>query len=124
MAERRRKKRSGALREPVWARVLLIGGTLLFLGVFLLLPLIVVFTNALESGVAVFFGALKDSDTLAAMRLTLITAAIAVPLNTVFGVAAAWAIAKYEFRGRHFLVSLIDLPFSVSPVIAGLVFVL
>ena len=113
-----------SLVEPAPVRWLLIGVTLLFLGVFLLLPLIIVFVQALSHGADVFFGAFADSDTKAAIRLTLLTAAIAVPLNTVFGVAAAWAIAKFEFRGKSFLSALIDLPFSVSPVIAGLVFVL
>jgi len=113
-----------SLVEPAPVRWLLIGVTLLFLGVFLLLPLIIVFVQALSHGVEAFFGAFADSDTQAAIRLTLLTAAIAVPLNTVFGVAAAWAIAKFEFRGKNLLSALIDLPFSVSPVIAGMLFVL
>jgi len=113
-----------SLVEPAPVRWLLIGVTLLFLGLFLLLPLIIVFVQALSHGADVFFGAFADSDTKAAIRLTLLTAAIAVPLNTVFGVAAAWAIAKFEFRGKSFLSALIDLPFSVSPVIAGMLFVL
>jgi sulfate transport system permease protein len=112
------------LVEPALVRWLLIGATLLLLGVFLLLPLIVVFTQALNAGIGGYLAALGDSDTLASIRLTLLTAAIAVPLNTLFGVAAAWAIAKFEFRGKSLLTTLIDLPFSVSPVIAGLVFVL
>jgi len=120
MADRYRN----SLVEPAPVRWLLIGVTLLFLGVFLLLPLIIVFVQALSHGADVFFGAFADSDTKAAIRLTLLTAAIAVPLNTVFGVAAAWAIAKFEFRGKTFLSALIDLPFSVSPVIAGMLFVL
>jgi len=120
MADRYRN----SLVEPAPVRWLLIGVTLLFLGVFLLLPLIIVFVQALSHGADVFFGAFADSDTRAAIRLTLLTAAIAVPLNTVFGVAAAWAIAKFEFRGKTFLSALIDLPFSVSPVIAGMLFVL
>jgi sulfate transport system permease protein len=113
-----------SLVEPAPVRWLLIGVTLLFLGVFLLLPLIIVFVQALSHGVEASFGAFADSDTQAAIRLTLLTAAIAVPLNTVFGVAAAWAIAKFEFRGKTLLSALIDLPFSVSPVIAGMLFVL
>ena len=113
-----------SLVEPAPIRWLLIGVTLLFLGVFLLLPLIIVFVQALGHGVEAFFGAFADSDTKAAIKLTLLTAAIAVPLNTVFGVAAAWAIAKFEFRGKSLLSALIDLPFSVSPVIAGMLFVL
>jgi len=120
MAERYRN----SLVEPAPVRWLLIAVTLLFLGVFLLLPLIIVFVQALSHGVEAFFGAFADSDTKAAIRLTLLTAAIAVPLNTVFGVAAAWAIAKFEFRGKTLLSALIDLPFSVSPVIAGMLFVL
>jgi len=113
-----------SLVEPAPVRWLLIGVTLLFLGVFLLLPLVIVFVQALSHGVEAFFAAFTDSDTKAAIRLTLLTAAIAVPLNTVFGVAAAWAIAKFEFRGKSLLSALIDLPFSVSPVIAGMLFVL
>ncbi len=120
MADRYRN----SLVEPAPIRWLLIAVTLLFLGVFLLLPLIIVFVQALSQGIGAFFGALADSDTKAAIRLTLLTAAIAVPLNTVFGVAAAWAIAKFEFRGKTLLSALIDLPFSVSPVIAGMLFVL
>jgi sulfate/thiosulfate transport system permease protein len=120
MADRYRN----ALGEPAPVRWLLIGVTLLFLSVFLLLPLFVVFTQALFSGLPTFFAALHDADTLASIRLTLLTAAIAVPLNTAFGVAAAWAITKFEFRGKNLLTTLIDLPFSVSPVIAGMVFVL
>jgi sulfate transport system permease protein len=115
------RRQRNALVEPAPVRWLLIGATLLLLGVFLLLPLIVVFTQALKAGIAGYFSALSDSDTLSSIRLTLLTAAIAVPLNTLFGVAAAWAIAKFEFRGKSLLTTLIDLPFSVSPVIAGLV---
>jgi sulfate transport system permease protein len=113
-----------ALREPAPVRWLLIAVTLAFLGIFLLLPLITVFAQALVQGLATYTRALSDDDTLAAIRLTLVTAAIAVPLNTLFGVAAAWAIAKFEFRGKNLLTTLIDLPFSVSPVISGMVFVL
>jgi sulfate transport system permease protein len=118
------RRQRNALVEPALVRWLLIGATLLLLGVFLLLPLIVVFTQALKAGIDGYLAALGDSDTVASIRLTLLTAAIAVPLNTLFGVAAAWAIAKFEFRGKSLLTTLIDLPFSVSPVIAGLVFVL
>ena len=119
-----RRHHRNALIEPAPVRWLLISATLLLLGVFLLLPLIVVFAQALKAGVGTYFSALTDSDTLSSIRLTLLTAAIAVPLNTLFGVAAAWAITKFEFRGKSILTTLIDLPFSVSPVIAGLVFVL
>ncbi len=98
--------------------------TLVFLGLFLVLPLVAVFVQALEKGVAVYVEALREPNALAAIRLTLLTAAIAVPLNLMFGVAAAWAIAKFEFVGRNLLITLIDLPFAVSPVISGLIFVL
>ena len=113
-----------ALIEPAPVRWLLIAVTLAFLAVFVLLPLVTVFAQALRNGLSTYFSALTDADTLASIRLTLVTAAIAVPLNTLFGVAAAWAIAKFEFRGKNLLTTLIDLPFSVSPVIAGMVFVL
>jgi sulfate transport system permease protein len=102
----------------------LIGLALLCLGVFLVLPLATVFVSAFAKGVPAYFEALVEEETLSAARLTLITAGIAVPLNVIFGVAAAWAISKYDFWGKSLLVTLIDLPFSVSPVIAGLVFVL
>jgi sulfate/thiosulfate transport system permease protein len=109
-------------RDPVqW---LLITVALLFAAVFLVLPLLNVFAQALSLGLGPYWRALADQDTLSAIRLTLIVAAITVPLNAVFGVAAAWAIAKFEFRGKAFLLSLIDLPFSISPVVAGLLFVL
>jgi sulfate transport system permease protein len=105
-------------------RVSLIALSVLFLTVILIVPVVSVLGYAFSRGFAVFFEALRQPDTLAAIRLTLLTAAIVVPVNTVFGVAAAWAIAKFDFRGKQFLITLIDLPFSVSPVIAGLVFVL
>ena len=105
-------------------RALLIGVAVLYLTLFLVLPLLTVFVQALAGGIAAYVRTLTDADTLAAMRLTLTVAAISVPLNTVFGTAAAWAISKYEFRGKGFLLTLIDLPFAVSPVIAGLIFVL
>ncbi len=107
-----------------FARVLLIGVSLVFLAVILVVPVVSVLGYAFSRGLGVYLGALRAPDTLAAIRLTLITAAIVVPLNTVFGVAAAWAIAKFDFRGKQLLITLIDLPFSVSPVIAGLMFVL
>ena len=91
---------------------------------FLLLPLVAVFAEALRKGWSVYLAALVEPDALSAIRLTLLTAAIAVPLNLVFGVAAAWAIAKFDFRGKQLLITLIDLPFSVSPVISGLIYVL
>ena len=95
-----------------------------FLGLFIVLPLLCVLTEALRKGVAAYLAALSDPDTLAAIRLTLIAAAISVIANVIFGVIASWAIAKFQFRGKHLLITLIELPFSVSPVIAGLVFVL
>ncbi len=95
-----------------------------FIAVILLLPLVLVFKEALANGVGTFWNAMVEPDTLAAVKLSLLAAAIAVPLNTVFGISAAWAIAKFDFRGKTFLVTLIDLPFSVSPVVAGLVYVL
>jgi sulfate transport system permease protein len=110
--------------EAPWVRRTLIGVALVFLFLFLLLPLAAVFTEALRKGGGAYFEALKEPDAWAAIRLTLITAAVAVPLNLVFGVAAAWAIAKYEFKGKAFLTTLVDLPFSVSPVVAGLIYVL
>jgi sulfate transport system permease protein len=116
--------RSRATTESTWIRVLLIGSALLFLAVFLFAPLAAVFVEAFRKGIALYVAALQDPDAIAAIKLTLIAAAIAVPLNLVFGVAAAWAIAKFEFRGKQVLVTLIDLPFAVSPVIAGLVYVL
>nr|CAA9255833.1 Sulfate transport system permease protein CysW [uncultured Armatimonadetes bacterium] len=111
-------------REPFWVRLLLIGTALLFLGLFLVVPLLAVFTQAFEKGVAAYLEALREPEALSAIRLTLIAAGIAVPLNLLFGVAAAWAIAKFEFPGKNVLITLIDLPFAVSPVIAGLIFVL
>jgi sulfate transport system permease protein len=110
--------------EAPWVRHTLVTIALAFLLLFLVLPLAAVFTEALRKGFGAYFDALKEPDAWAAIRLTLITAAIAVPLNLVFGVAAAWCIAKYEFRGKAFLTTLVDLPFSVSPVVAGLIYVL
>lgn len=110
--------------EPVWVRRALIALALAFFGLFLLLPLAAVFVEALRKGWAVYLAALVEPDALAALKLTLLAAAIAVPLNLVFGVAAAWAIAKFSFRGKALLLTLIDLPFSVSPVVAGLGLVL
>ena len=115
---------SPTLNEPVWFRRLLIGASLAFLGLFLVLPLAAVLTEALRQGLDAYLAALQEPVALAAIELTLIAAVIAVPLNLVFGVTAAWAIAKFEFRGKSLLITLIDLPFSVSPVIAGLVYVL
>lgn len=105
-------------------RWLLIGVTVAFLGIFLFLPLAVVFASALAKGFSVYFGALREPDALSAIRLTLLAAGIAVPLNLVFGVTAAWAIGKFDFIGKSLLITLIDLPFSVSPVVSGLIYVL
>lgn len=110
--------------EPVVVRWLLIGLALVFLGLFQIVPLIAVFSQAFRQGVDVFLEAVSDPNTLAAVKLTLLTAAISVPLNVVFGLAAAWSIAKFSFRGKNVLLTLIDLPFAVSPVISGLIFVL
>jgi sulfate transport system permease protein len=117
-----------AFREPTDearpVRAALIGLGLGFIGLFLLFPLLVVFTEALRGGVAAYIAAITEPDALAAMRLTLLVAAIAVPANMVFGILAAWAVAKFEFRGKTLLITLIDLPFSISPVIAGLIYVI
>ena len=113
-----------ATMEPLIVRRLLIGLTLLFLSLFLFLPLAVVFYEALRKGLGVYLAAIADPDAVAAIRLTLLCAVVAVPLNLVFGIAAAWAIAKFDFRGKSVLITLIDLPFAVSPVIAGLIYVL
>jgi sulfate/thiosulfate transport system permease protein len=115
---------SQARSEPLWVRVSLIGVALVFLSLFLFVPLGAVFYEATKKGWETFFKAILDPDALAAIRLTLLATAIAVPLNAAFGVAAAWSITKFEFRGKQVLISLIDLPFSVSPVIAGLVYML
>lgn len=113
-----------ATLEPLWIRLTLIVVALGFLTLFLFIPLAAVFAEALKKGWNVYFAAITEEDALSAVKLTLITAAIAVPLNLVFGVAAAWTIAKFEFRGKNLLLTLIDLPFSVSPVISGLIYVL
>ncbi len=119
-------RRSGAASttEPALVRRLLIGVALAFIGLFLVLPLVFVFVEAFGQGIGYYFKSLVNPDARSAIELTLIAAAVAVPLNCVFGVAAAWAIAKFEFRGKSLLITLIDLPFSVSPVIAGLLYVL
>jgi len=116
--------RSAAIGEPRQVRWTLIALALGFLALFLIVPLVAVFAEALRKGVAVYLAALREPDAVSAVRLTLLAAAVAVPLNLVFGLAAAWAIAKFQFRGRSLLLTLIDLPFAVSPVIAGMVFIL
>lgn len=118
------KPRTGTINEPPFVRGILIGLALTFLTLFLFIPLVAVFYEALKKGADVYVAAITDPDAVSAIQLTLTVAAIAVPLNLIFGIAAAWAIAKFEFRGKSILITLIDLPFSVSPVVAGLIYVL
>ncbi|SFD31854.1 sulfate ABC transporter permease subunit CysW [Collimonas sp. OK412] len=113
-----------ATLEPLWVRTLLMTVALLFLALFLVVPLLSVFAEAFKKGWEAYLAAIIEPDAISAIKLTLLTAAIAVPLNLVFGVAASWTIAKFEFRGKNILLTLIDLPFSVSPVISGLIYVL
>jgi sulfate transport system permease protein len=113
-----------ATLEPWWVRTLLMTVALLFLALFLVVPLLSVFAEAFKKGWEAYLAAIIESDAVSAIKLTLLSAALAVPLNLVFGVAAAWTIAKFEFRGKNILLTLIDLPFSVSPVISGLIYVL
>ncbi len=120
----KRLERSDATREAGWLRGLILTISLVFFVSCLLLPLILVFAEAFRNGWETYLRAIVDPETMSAVKLTLITALVAVPLNVVFGVAAAWAIAKFQFRGKSFLTTLIDLPFSVSPVVAGLMLVL
>jgi sulfate transport system permease protein len=117
-------KGQASTEDPAWARYGLIAVVVAFVALMLVLPLVAVFAQALAKGASATLAALSDPDALAAIRLTLITAVIAVPVNTAFGVCAAWAIGKHDFPGKAVLVSLIDLPFSVSPVVAGLAYVL
>jgi len=117
-------KHRDVTQESPLVQLLLIAGVALFLGIFLVLPLIIVFVEAFRNGFQTYVGALADPESLAAIRLTLLVAAIAVPANLIFGIAASWAIAKFEFPGKSVLNTLIDLPFSVSPVISGLIYVL
>jgi sulfate transport system permease protein len=116
--------RSKASEDPIWVRFLLIAIALGFLAAFLILPLTIVFKEALQNGVHAYINAIRDPMALSAIRLTLLTAFIAVPLNLLFGVAAAWAIGYFKFSGRNLLTTLIDLPFTISPIVAGLIFVL
>ena len=118
------RREEAGTTEAAWVRYTLIGISLAFLFLFLVLPLAAVFAEAFRKGFDAYWEALKEPDAWSAIRLTLITALIAVPLNLVFGIAAAWCIAKYEFKGKSVLTTLVDLPFSVSPVVAGLVYVL
>jgi sulfate transport system permease protein len=124
LADRSRAKPRTATTEPAAIRALLIGLALAFLGFFLFLPVVIVFVEAFKGGLSAYIDAILTDDTLSAVRLTITTALIAVPLNIVFGVAAAWAVARFEFPGKNLLITLIDLPFAVSPVISGMIFVL
>ena len=119
-----RYEANAATREPAWVKWSILGVSLAFFAVFLLMPLVAVFVEAFRKGWDTYLAALIEPDALSAIKLTLTAALIAVPLNLVFGVAAAWAITKFEFRGKHLLITFIDLPFSVSPVVAGLCLVL
>jgi sulfate transport system permease protein len=110
--------------DPLWAKIVVVGLVLVFLGLVLILPLVAVFAEALRKGLGPALEAIANPDAIAAVKLTLITAAITVPFNALFGLCAAWAIAKHEFPGKPLLITLIDLPFSVSPVVAGLIYVL
>ncbi|HEV7366279.1 MAG TPA: sulfate ABC transporter permease subunit CysW [Gemmatimonadales bacterium] len=116
--------RARAGGESRLVRRLLIAGAIGFLGLFVFVPLVAVFAQALGKGLSSYLRGISDPDTLTAIKLTLLTAGVAVPLNLIFGIAAAWAIAKFEFRGKNVLIALIDLPFAVSPVISGMIFVL
>jgi len=122
-ADARRTAQAATGESPV-VRVVLIGIALTFIALFLVLPLVVVFSQALAQGAKAYVAAITDETALAAVKLTLLTAAIAVPLNLAFGVVAAWTVTKFDFRGKSILITLIDLPFSVSPVIGGLIYVL
>jgi sulfate transport system permease protein len=124
MDARHTKRASTHLGESLIVRIVLIGTALAFLALFLLVPLATIFYQALDQGFAASADALRSPDAIAALKLTLLTTCIAIPLNATFGIAAAWAIARFKFRGRQLLTTLIDLPFAVSPVVSGLVFVL
>jgi len=124
LVKRRTSTRVDVRADPASVRMLVIALTVIFLGLFIVLPLICVFTQAFAQGIDAYFAAIRNPDTLSAIRLTLLVAAISVIANVAFGLVGAWAIAKFEFTGKNLLITLIELPFSVSPVIAGLVFVL
>ena len=119
-----RRRLRAASEDPPWAKAAILGLVVGFVALMLVAPLVAVFVQALSKGLGASLAALRDPDAVAAVRLTLITAAIAVPLNTLFGLCASWAIAKHEFAGKSLLITLLDLPFSVSPVVAGLAYVL
>jgi sulfate/thiosulfate transport system permease protein len=123
-AKKTSRRDTAATTEPAWFRWLLIGISLAFVGLFLVVPLTAVFAQALDRGWNVYVASLQEPDALSAIRLTLIIALIVVPINTIFGVIAAWAIAKFQFAGKSVLITLIDLPYSISPVIAGMIFVI
>lgn len=120
----RKKAGARAADEQLWVRIPLIALALGFLLLFLVLPLVAIFIGAFEKGASLYFAAITDSDALLAIQLTLLVAVLTVPLNAIFGIAAAWGITKFEFKGKSLLITVIDLPFAISPVIAGLVFVL
>lgn len=120
----RKRERINPTTEPFWIQWILIGITVGFVILFLIIPLVMVFSEALSKGIAIYFQAISEPDTIKSIQLTLITAFIAVPLNLVFGIVAAWLIAKFDFFGRNLLLTLIDLPFAISPIISGLIFVL
>ncbi|MBM6648150.1 sulfate ABC transporter permease subunit CysW [Bacillus sp. RIT 809] len=124
LLEKKIVKSVSAKKESKWVPILFITITVLFLSLFLLLPLVTIFMKAFERGLDVYIAAVTDQEAFSAIRLTLLVAFIVVPLNTIFGIAAAWLITKFQFKGKQILLSLIELPFAVSPVIAGLVFVL
>jgi sulfate transport system permease protein len=124
LAARERGRSAAAITESAVVRWVLIGAGLVFLGLFLVIPLVAVFAQAFAKGIGAYFEAHREPDALAAIRLTLLTAVIAVPVNTLFGVVASWAIAKFNFVGKNILLTIIDLPFTVSPVVSGLIFVL
>lgn len=119
-----RFEKNHATREPLWIKYILLTIALGFFALFLVLPLAAVFVEALRQGVGVYWRALVDPDAVAAIKLTLLTAAISLPLNLAFGIAAAWSISKFDFKGKQLLLTLIDLPFSISPVVVGLMYVL
>jgi len=112
-----------AAAEPRWIKPVLLTVALLFLTVFIFLPLLTIFSEAFDGGIQVYVKALTDSDVFASIKLTLITALICVPVNTIFGIMLAWAITKFQFRGKNILITLVEVPFSISPVIAGLLFI-
>jgi len=112
------------IREPLFVRAILISVVFIFLALFLVLPLVAIFSEALRKGFQVYLSSFASPDAMSAIRLTLLTAAIAVPLNTIFGVALSWAIAKFDFRGKNVLITLIDLPLAISPVISGMIYML